>query len=101
AAATGVASVLSAPMVLDVDVVGSLNMYGERPEAFADADIQFARLFGFEVAMAFELVHAREQSAEQAEQFQQALLSRDVIGQAKGIIMERERITADQAFDIL
>jgi AmiR/NasT family two-component response regulator len=32
---------------------------------------------------------------------QQALESRDIIGQAKGIIMERQRCTADEAFDIL
>ena len=32
---------------------------------------------------------------------QQAVASRDVIGQAKGILMERERLTADQAFDVL
>jgi len=30
-----------------------------------------------------------------------ALLTRDVIGQAKGILMYQRRITADQAFDVL
>jgi AmiR/NasT family two-component response regulator len=34
-------------------------------------------------------------------QFQQALESRDVIGQAKGILMERENVTAEQAFEML
>ena len=37
----------------------------------------------------------------QIEQLQQALASRDVIGQAKGILMERYRITADEAFEKL
>jgi AmiR/NasT family two-component response regulator len=32
---------------------------------------------------------------------QQALLSRDVIGQAKGILMERLEITPEDAFDLL
>lgn len=31
----------------------------------------------------------------------EALQSRELIGQAQGILMERERITADQAFDVL
>jgi AmiR/NasT family two-component response regulator len=30
-----------------------------------------------------------------------ALVNRDLIGQAKGILMERFKITADQAFDVL
>ena len=32
---------------------------------------------------------------------QQALLSRDVIGQAKGILMERLKVTPEDAFDLL
>lgn len=35
------------------------------------------------------------------EQLEQALLTRDMIGQAKGILMERHRITAEQAFAVL
>ena len=38
---------------------------------------------------------------DQAEHLRQALASREVIGQAQGILIERERITADQAFDLL
>jgi AmiR/NasT family two-component response regulator len=37
----------------------------------------------------------------EVESLKQAVLSRDVIGQAKGILMERYRITADEAFDRL
>ena len=35
------------------------------------------------------------------EHLRKALASRDVIGQAKGILMERCRITADEAFALL
>jgi AmiR/NasT family two-component response regulator len=34
-------------------------------------------------------------------QLRQALAMRDVIGQAQGILMERDRISARQAFDVL
>jgi AmiR/NasT family two-component response regulator len=34
-------------------------------------------------------------------QLQEALASRDIIGQAKGIIMERNRVDADTAFEML
>jgi len=37
----------------------------------------------------------------QVAQLEQALASRDLIGQAKGILMERYRIPADEAFERL
>ncbi|HEX9834717.1 MAG TPA: ANTAR domain-containing protein [Mycobacterium sp.] len=40
-------------------------------------------------------------SARRDEQFKKALASRDVIGQAKGMIMERYGVDAVQAFELL
>jgi len=42
-----------------------------------------------------------ERLTEQVAGLEIALLTRDIIGQAKGILMERYRITADEAFDRL
>lgn len=42
-----------------------------------------------------------ESAVERAEHLQAALESRAVIDQAKGIVMERYKLTADQAFQIL
>ena len=39
--------------------------------------------------------------AQQDEQMQKALQGRDVIGQAKGILMAQQGVSADEAFDIL
>ncbi|MDF9278855.1 ANTAR domain-containing protein [Arthrobacter sp. EH-1B-1] len=39
--------------------------------------------------------------AQKIGQYQQAMDTRDLIGQAKGILMERYKITAQQAFVIL
>jgi AmiR/NasT family two-component response regulator len=39
--------------------------------------------------------------SEEIQSLKQALLSRDVIGQAKGILMERCRVSADEAFEQL
>ena len=36
-----------------------------------------------------------------ADNLHKALLSRDVIGQAKGILMERLKLTPEEAFDVL
>ena len=37
----------------------------------------------------------------EVEHLRRALLSRDVIGQAKGVLMERFKVTADEAFALL
>ena len=47
------------------------------------------------------LVEIIANSALREEQLEKALESRDVIGQAKGILMERERISAEEAFQML
>jgi AmiR/NasT family two-component response regulator len=51
--------------------------------------------------VALEAAEAYTGAQAQAEGLQIALESRDVIGQAKGILMAREHVTADEAFDIL
>jgi AmiR/NasT family two-component response regulator len=51
-----------------------------------------------------EVVQSKDTVAlliDQVEHLERALASRDVIGQAKGILMERFRITADEAFERL
>ena len=40
-------------------------------------------------------------SARRERQFREALASRDIIGQAKGMIMERYAVSAEQAFELL
>jgi AmiR/NasT family two-component response regulator len=47
------------------------------------------------------LAELRADDDRRSEHFEQALASREMIGQAQGILMERERISAEQAFDVL
>lgn len=56
-----------------------------------------ARLAGEAIAVA----EGRRSEEARAENLEGALLSRTVIGQAQGILMERDGITADQAFSVL
>ncbi|WP_219815432.1 ANTAR domain-containing protein [Arthrobacter sp. B0490] len=42
-----------------------------------------------------------EQKLDKLQQLQQAVISRDTIGQAKGILMERHKVSADGAFAML
>jgi AmiR/NasT family two-component response regulator len=74
--------------------MGALNVYAEEPGAFDDETEEIGLIFATHSALAWN-------SARRDEQFQRALASRDVIGQAKGMVMERYNIGAIQAFDML
>ena len=98
---TGVLTSLSLPL-RNVEEWGVLNLYARNGESFADkarrADARvFARYAGTIVA-----AHLRFQRAfAEVRQMHEALESRAVIEQAKGMIMLRERCSVDEAFDIL
>ena len=78
---------------------GSLNTYGAEPDAFSDEAQQIGLILAAHASMAAEAVRERDGLQDVAEQLHQALLTRDVIGQAKGILMERLKLTPEQAFD--
>jgi len=96
----GVMGSYSVPMEVGDRIVGALNLYSLN-EAFADEDQEISEAFANQAAVAVANADAYHQARELSRHLEEALKSRDVIGQAKGIIMERERVTADQAFDML
>jgi len=91
---TGVASILSFRLFAEEDTMGSLNLYSTKPAAFGDEARELGAVFAAHAAVALS-------AARKEEQLHQALQSRDVIGQAKGLLMARQNITSDEAFDIL
>ncbi len=100
AAAEGVAGSYSVPLQAAERTVGALNLYSQtRP--FAEGDQEISEAFAGQAAVAVANADAYHQALELSRHLEEALKSRDVIGQAKGIIMERERVTADHAFDML
>ncbi|MGY1638887.1 GAF and ANTAR domain-containing protein [Geodermatophilus sp. SYSU D00742] len=74
--------------------LGALNLYASTPHAFDTDSVTIARVFAVHAALALA-------AAEREEHLEAALRSRDRIGQAKGILMERYRLTPDQAFAVL
>lgn len=76
------------------DRLGALNLYGFRPDAFDAAALRLGEVFAVHCSTVLAAAISREGA-------RQALESRDLIGQAKGILMERHRITAAGAFDLL
>ncbi|MEU8635752.1 GAF and ANTAR domain-containing protein [Amycolatopsis sp. NPDC048633] len=103
-AAHGYHSVLATALLPDARpprLSGALNIYSSRPGAFDDRAIDLALLLATHASLA--LAHTEAVAAAELEvaNLHQAVESRDVIGQAKGILMQRRGITADEAFDVL
>src|SRR5438552_11392276 len=101
AAELGMGSLLAEPLFVGDRILGALNLYSRRVDAFDEADMATALLFSTHAAIALSQAQTRAGDVELTRQLREAIESRDVIGQAKGILMERERVDADVAFDML
>ncbi|GGM13751.1 GAF and ANTAR domain-containing protein [Nakamurella endophytica] len=91
---TGIRSSLSFQLFTSEDTLGALNVYSPHPAGFADRGREEGQVFAAQAAIAL-------QSARTEDNLRTALATRTLIGQAQGILMERYRMTADQAFDVL
>lgn len=92
----GIRSSLSLQLYTDADgsSLGGLNLYSPRPRAFDAMTRSEALVFAAQAAVALT-------SAQTEDHLRSALITRNLIGQAQGILMERLKITADQAFGLL
>jgi GAF domain-containing protein len=94
AQACGVRSLLCTPLWVSDRNLGALTLYSPQAAAFSPGDTRLISLFATLAALALH-------EAQRTEQLREAITSRDVIGQAKGILMERHRISGDAAFAAL
>lgn len=90
----GVGSMLCFQLFVTGDQLGALNLYSRTVRAFDEESQDIGLLFASHAAVALA-------GAEHEEHLRAGMGSRDLIGQAKGILMERHRLTADQAFGVL
>jgi GAF domain-containing protein len=91
---TPIRSVISFQLFADHHTMGALNFYAEQPNAFDDEAAELGLILATHTALAWNMVRRDEQ-------FRSALASRDIIGQAKGMLMERFQVDAVQAFELL
>ena len=103
AAELGNLSSLAVPLAIDEDerVSGSLNIYARTPRGLDEASRSTAPAFGPYAAVAAGNVHAYQSARNMADNLQAALENRAVIEQAKGVLIERFRVTPDHAFRLL
>jgi GAF domain-containing protein len=100
AAAAGIRSALAVPLAAS-GVVGALNLYARYPAAFGVVDRARGAMLASLSGVALTVARVHEDEERQVENLASALATREVIGQAQGILIERERISADAAFEIL
>jgi hypothetical protein len=96
----GIRSVLALPLSADTER-GALNLYARYPSAFGVVDRAKAAILVSMASLALSVAHTHEDGERLAANLHAGLSSRETIGEALGILVERERITAQQAFDIL
>lgn len=94
AANLGVRSILAVHVSARRRDLGVLTLYSPDLHAFDDDTARIAELFAAHAAVATA-------AAQNVQHLTAALKNRDAIGQAKGILMERHRLSADEAFVVL
>ena len=97
----GIRSVLAYRLFNGTGTHGALNLYATLPAAYGATARAVASVYAAHAGTAVAVAHSRDADIHRTEHLRQALTSRETIGQAQGILMERERITADQAFHVL
>ncbi|MCE7009884.1 GAF and ANTAR domain-containing protein [Kibdelosporangium philippinense] len=100
----GFHAVLSTALIRDPQppaLSGALNVYSRHQYSFNRADRNIMLLLATHGSLALSTTRAITLAQLQEAHLRKAIDSRDVIGQAKGILMQRRKITADEAFDVL
>ncbi|MCA1692319.1 MAG: GAF and ANTAR domain-containing protein [Acidimicrobiales bacterium] len=91
---TGVESILAFRLFASEDTLGALNLYSKDRDAFDDHDIAVGSVFAAHAGVAWS-------SAMREAHLETKAVSRDLIGMAKGIIIAQQKVSDDEAFDIL
>lgn len=97
----GARSMLSFVLRLSEDATGAMNMISSEVDAFTSDDLDTGTLFAAQaaVAMGDALGHQRDQ--EEIAQLKVGMETRQMIGQAVGILMSSRQVGADEAYEIL
>jgi transcriptional regulator with GAF, ATPase, and Fis domain len=90
----GISSVCSSRLFIDRATLGVLSLFAEEPGAFDETTATTCELLAAHAAVALGAVQREDQ-------FNEAVRRRDVIGQAKGVLMSRHGVDEDTAFTTL
>jgi GAF domain-containing protein len=97
----GVHSALALPLAVGDRVIGAINSYAHRRDAFTEHAVQLGSQFAVPAAVSVYHAQLLASARERTDRLQRALKSRAVIDQAIGIIRSRSGLSATAAFDRL
>jgi GAF domain-containing protein len=100
-ASRGLGSTLAAPLVAGDETVGAVCLHAPVPLAFDEQDAAGLQMFGMLAGTLLVNFQTYLRARRLGDQLTEALGTRDLIGTAKGILMEREAIDEDAAFALL
>ena len=101
ARSVGYLSVHALPLRRRTTVIGALNLFCARDSALSKADVRTGQALADVATIGLLAQRTLHKSETLSTQLKQALDSRVIIEQAKGVLAERRRITVDEAFDLL
>ncbi|MBB2921726.1 GAF and ANTAR domain-containing protein [Cellulomonas cellasea] len=98
ARAAGVHAVVSTPLVAGDAAVGALKVYSTSPGAFTAGDEHVLALLAAQAAVLVTNVQSYRRAGRLGEDLRATLRRRDVVNQAKGVVMGRDGTTEEAAF---
>jgi GAF domain-containing protein len=101
AATLGLQSSLSAPMLARGEPIGAIKVYSREPHAFGASAERALALFAEQAAIALANLRGYLDAKRLSLRLDEALHARDLIGTAKGILMERQHVDEETAFRLL
>lgn len=95
--ATGVRSMVALRMFVAGDTMGSLNLYSRVPGAFTEESLAVGAILAAHASVALRAAETKESLA----RLREVIEARELIGQARGILMGRQGVSSQTAMDIL
>ena len=94
ALAAGAAGMLSCQLYVEGDDLGALNLFSRTAGGLDEESEHIALMFAAHAAVAYATARQQDSAA-------RTVATRQLIGRAEGILMERHRVTGEQAFMML
>ena len=93
----GIQAVAGIPMLAECEAIGAVNLYDSQPRNWSAEDLRVATIFASIATGYLAHASAARQQQRTAEQLQQALNTRLIIEQAKGVLAAKRETTVDDA----